>query len=129
MKSSDYLPQRVVSLQPSVTVILGELGLLDRLVACTKWCAEVCPEVKRSGRTIVADSWTAQSKQILAAQPDLVVASVPYQLDAVAEILKAGICFLGTAPHGLQDIYSDIAAIARILGAGERGDSLIAHMQ
>ncbi|HWG40828.1 MAG TPA: hypothetical protein VN658_09780 [Candidatus Acidoferrales bacterium] len=32
------VPQRVVSLQPSITVTLRDLGLLDRLVACTKYC-------------------------------------------------------------------------------------------
>jgi len=126
--SPDYSPQRVVSLQPSVTVTLSDLGLLDRLVACTKWCAEVVPGVRRA-RTIVADSWTADSAQILAAQPDLVIASVPYQVEAVAEILKAGARFLGLAPHTLADVYADIAAIAGILQVAERGDAIIARMQ
>jgi iron complex transport system substrate-binding protein len=127
--ASDYTPQRVVCLQPSATVILAALGRLDRVVACTRYCADVCPEVKNGGRSIIADSWTAQSQQILAARPDLVIAAVPYQEKAVVEILKAGIRFLGLAPKTLADIYSDIATIAGAVGASERGQEVIANMQ
>ena len=108
--SADYSPQRVVSLQPSATVILAAIGKLDRVVACTKYCTDVlawgrvfdpprrgkAPSLhKPNGRIIVADSWTAQSEQILRARPDLVIASVPYQEKAVIEILKSGARFLG----------------------------------
>ena len=108
---------------------MRDLGLLDRVVACTKYCADVCPEVADGSRLIVADSWTAQTGQILSARPELVLASVPYQLEAVAEILKAGVRFLGLAPRSLADVYSDIAAIAGIMGAAERGEAAIARMQ
>jgi iron complex transport system substrate-binding protein len=103
--------------------------MLDQVVACTKWCAQACPQVARSKHMIVADSWTAKSAEILAAQPDLVIASVPYQAEAVGEILKAGVMFLGLAPHSLHDIYADIAAIARLMGAEERGQKIIDEMQ
>lgn len=119
----------MVSLQPSVTVTLRDLGLLDRLVACTRYCVDVCPEVGNGSRLIVEDSWTAQAQQILAAKPDLVIASVPYQQEAVAEILQAGVRFLGLAPRTLADIYTDIATIAGILGAAEAGNAAIANMQ
>ncbi len=127
--TSDYTPQRVVCLQPSATVILAAIGELDRVVACTKYCADVCPEVKRGGRSIIADSWTAQSREILAARPDLVIAAVPYQEKAVVEILKAGVRFLGLAPRTLADIYTDIATIAGVVGAVARGQTVIANMQ
>lgn len=118
---------RVVSLQPSATTVLAALGLLDRLVACTRYCLDVCPDV--AGKIIVEDSWTAQAAQIAATKPDLVIASVPYQLEAVAEILKSGIRFLGLAPRTLADIYADIAAIAGIMGVPDRGRALIASMR
>ncbi len=129
MNLTDHTPRRVVSLQPSATVTLRDLGLLDRLVACTKYCVDVCPEVADGSRIIVSDSWAAQSQQIIAARPDLVLASVPYQLEAVAEILKAGVRFLGLAPHTLADIYVDVAAIAGVMGAPEQGQVVITQMQ
>ncbi|HEY6274391.1 MAG TPA: ABC transporter substrate-binding protein [Terriglobales bacterium] len=120
------LSQRVVSLQPSITVTLGDLGLLDRLVACTRYCLEVCPELRdRVGKgrpcAIVHDSWTSKAEEILAARPDLVLASVPYQLEALGEILKCGVPFLALAPKSLDDIYQDILRIARVVGSPEPG--------
>jgi iron complex transport system substrate-binding protein len=118
-----------VSLQPSATAILASVGQLARLVACTKYCADVCPEITSSPRTIVADSWAAKTDEILAARPDLVVAAVPYQEKAVTEILKSGARFLGLAPRTLQDVYTDIASIAGVVGESARGEFVIAEMQ
>jgi len=122
-------PTRIVSLQPSATVIMADLGCLDRVVACTKYCRDVVPGIRDSGKMIVADSWTANREQILAAAPDFVIAAVPYQLEAVADILKAGIRFLGLAPHTVNDIYVDIATIAGVMGYADRGEAIIAAMQ
>jgi iron complex transport system substrate-binding protein len=126
---SDLSPRRIVSLQPSATVTLARLGLLDHVVGCTRYCKDVCPELAFRDVTIVADSWTAQAEQIVAACPDLVIASVPYQLEAVAEILKSGVRFLGLAPRSLADVYTDIALIAGVMGASDRGQLIIENMQ
>jgi len=126
---SVFSPRRVVSLQPSATVTLARLGLLDRVVACTRYCKDVCPELAFHEVSIVADSWTAQAAEIAAARPDLVIASVPYQLEAVAEILKSGVRFLGLAPRSLADIYADIALIAGAMGASDRSEHIIGSMQ
>jgi iron complex transport system substrate-binding protein len=125
----DHTPRRIASLQPSATVILSTLGELDRVVACTKYCAEVVPEVVNSARLILADSWTADADEIIASRPDLVIASVPYQEKALSEILKAGARFLGLAPKTLADIYTDIATIAGIVAASDRGRQVITDMQ
>src|SRR5437868_12731966 len=125
---SDYAPRRIVSLQPSATVILERLGMLQRVVACTKWCCDVCPEVEGT-RAIVADSWSAKATEILAAKPDLVIASVPYRQESLTEILKSGVPLLALAPKSLADIYKDIALIAATMNAAERGDAVIAQMQ
>jgi iron complex transport system substrate-binding protein len=125
----DHTPKRIVSLQPSATVILAAMGQLDRLVACTKYCADVCPEVRDRKVAVVHDSWTADTRQIIAAKPDLVIAAVPYQEKAVTEILKAGARFLGLAPKTLADIYTDIATISGIVGTWDRGEEVIAEMQ
>jgi iron complex transport system substrate-binding protein len=118
---------RIVSLQPSATVTLRELGALQLLVGCTKYCRDLCPEA--AGVPTVRDSWTAQAEQIAQLQPDLVIASVPYQEKAIAEIMKTGARFLGLAPKSLCDIYADIAMIAGIVDVRERGMRVIEKMQ
>jgi len=125
----DYTPKRVVSLQPSATVILRDLGKISSLVACTKYCLDVCPEIDRARVALVADSWTAQAVQISQLKPDLVIASVPYQEKALAEIMKCGARFLGLAPKSLADIYSDSAMISGIMNALEAGLRIIGRMK
>jgi len=124
-----HTPRRVACLQPSATVILDAVGELERVVACTKYCADVVPAVADGSRLILADSWTADTEQIVSARPDLVIAAVPYQEKAVSEILRAGARFLGLAPSTLADIYIDIAVIAGMVGAADRGTRLIETMQ
>jgi iron complex transport system substrate-binding protein len=128
-----HTPRRIACLQPSATVILASVGELERVVACTKYCADVVPEIRNDARNadrlIIADSWTSKASEILAAKPDLVIAAVPYQEAAVVEILKAGIRFLGLAPRTLDDIYTDIALISATVGAHERGARVISNMQ
>ena len=118
----NLLPQRVASLQPSITVTLRDLGLTDRLVACTKYCVELCPDL-REGRTVIEDSWSAKAEEILAVNPDLVLASVPYRLESLAEIMKAGIPCLCLSPKSLADVYLDILHIARIVSSSEPGEA------
>ncbi len=124
-----HTPRRIACLQPSATVILAAIGELDRVIACTKYCADVVPEIASQPHTILADTWTADAKQIVATHPDLVVASVPYQEKAVIEILKSGARFLGLAPRTIADIYIDIATIAGAVGASDRGEGVISTMQ
>jgi iron complex transport system substrate-binding protein len=132
-RMSSHSPRRIACLQPSATVILASIGALDRVVACTKYCVDVVPELRddppNRTRLIIADSWTSKASEILAAHPDLVIAAVPYQEAAVIEILKAGIRFLGLAPRTLDDIYMDIALISGGVGANECGTQVIADMQ
>jgi len=125
---SPHTPLRVVSLQPSATVILQAIGQLDQVVACTRYCVDVCPEVA-TGRIILQDSWTAQADEIIAARPDLVIAAVPYQEQSVVEILKSGARFLGLAPKTLADIYTDIVTIAGIMGVAPHGEEVVSAME
>jgi iron complex transport system substrate-binding protein len=87
------------------------------------------PSIAERRCSVLADSWTAETAQIVAVKPDLVIASVPYQEKAVAEIMKAGSRFLGLAPKSLADVYTDIATIAGTIGANERGEAVIRRMQ
>jgi iron complex transport system substrate-binding protein len=116
-------------LQPSATVILAALGKLDLIVGCTKYCADVCPGITSQAHAVVSDSWAADSQQITAVKSDLVIASVPYQVESVTEILKSGARFLGLAPKNLADIYEDIACIGGIVGAVQPAELVIAEMR
>jgi iron complex transport system substrate-binding protein len=118
---------RIASLQPSITLTLAALDRLDALCAITKYCLEALPELTARNLPILHDSWTANTTEILAAQPDLVIASVPYRMESLAAILKSGLPVLALAPHSLADIYADTRLIAAHVHADP--EPLIANMQ
>lgn len=126
---ADHFPRRIACLQPSASLIVAQLGLADRVVACTRHCAELCPDVMAVNPLVVEDSWSAQAAEIVASKPDLVIAAVPYQLEALGEILKAGVRSLTLAPHGLGDVYSDICTVGGALGRPREAEELVSKMQ
>jgi iron complex transport system substrate-binding protein len=120
---------RIVSLQPSVSVVLERLGQLGALVACTRYCLDVVPELRSRNLPLVHDAWTTTTDELSALKPDLVIASVPYRHESLAAILKAGFPVLALAPHSLADIYSDIRLIGSVVHATENADAVVASMQ
>jgi iron complex transport system substrate-binding protein len=120
---------RIASLQPSITITLAALNKLDHLCACTKYCLEALPELATRNPHILHDSWTANTEEILATHPDVVIASIPYRMESLAAILKSGLPVLTLAPHSLADVYKDIRLIAAVVGAEREAESLIADMQ
>jgi iron complex transport system substrate-binding protein len=120
---------RIAALQPSISIILDRLGALDMLVACTRYCVEAVPALAQRSVTIVKDSWSCTTEEILAAQPSLVLASVPYRMESLAALLKSGCPVLTLAPHSLTDIYADIRLIGSIVHRVQAAESLLAEMQ
>jgi iron complex transport system substrate-binding protein len=119
---------RIASLQPSITLTLERLGKLDMLVACTRYCLEALPELRNRPIKIIADSWSSTMEELLAAEPNLVIASVPYRMESLAAILKAGCPVLTLAPHTLDNIFADIRLLASMVHAPELGETLVAEI-
>lgn len=138
---------KIISLQPSVTLILERLGCLDSLAACTRYCLDAVPELRQRDLPIVHDSWAARTDELTAVvqgagpatsesdqtkrlpgPPVLIIASVPYRQESLAAILKSGDPVLALAPHTLADVFDDIRLIASTLNIPERGEAVVASM-
>jgi iron complex transport system substrate-binding protein len=120
---------KIISLQPSISLILERLGCLDSLAACTKYCLDAVPELRSQALPVVLDSWSTKAEELLPVPADLVIASVPYRQESLTAILKAGKPVLALSPRMFADIYDDIRLIASIVHQPERGQVLIADMQ
>ncbi len=123
---------RIASLQPSISITLAGLDRLDTLCACTRYCVEALPELATRNLPVLEDSWTfarpGNFEILLAAKPDLVIASVPYRMESFAAILKSGLPILALTPHNLAGIATDIRLIASLVDARQRGDALNQQM-
>ena len=116
---------RIASLQPSVSITLAALGALDCLCAHTKYCLEALPELATRGLPVLADSWTTTTNELTVTAADLVIASVPYRMESLATILKAGFPLLALAPHTISDVIKDTYLIAANVDRRTEAASLV----
>ncbi|MGH7967581.1 MAG: ABC transporter substrate-binding protein [Limisphaerales bacterium] len=120
---------RIVSLAPSATRILWELGAAEHLAGVTRWCKDVVPAEAIEGLPVVGDCWNLDAAAVARMGPDLVIGSVPYRAEAVEGILKQGLRFLAKSPRTLADIYGDIRLLAATVDKREAGEKLVHKMQ
>ena len=69
----DHPPQRIVSLVPSQTELLSDLGLEERIAGVTKFC--VHPEDIRRRTPVIGGTKDPDLERIRELQPDLVIAN------------------------------------------------------
>ena len=103
-------PHRVVSLVPSVTESLFELGVGDRLIAVTDYCVYPAQEVARLPR--IGGTKNPDIARIIALQPDLVIVNQEENRKEDAEALKtAGIAVWVTYPRTVREAFNLLWAI------------------
>ena len=118
---------RIVSLAPSATSILCEVGARRLLVGVTKWCCDVA-DVR--GLHQVGDCWhMGDVAEIMKLLPTLVIGSVPYKQETVAKILAEPVNFLAMNPRSLADVESDIRLLSGIVGRNAEGEQLVRKMR
>lgn len=118
---------RIASLSASTSAIAAGCGAADRLVAVTRDCARLTPEL--AGLPLVGDAWSAKSADVLAHAPELVIASAPYDAETVGRLVKDRARFVATSPWTLADIYTDIRMLGSLLERPHLADALVADMQ
>lgn len=80
------VPKRIVSLVPSQTELLFDLGLDESLVGITRYC--VHPAVKAQGKTLVGGTKNPDIDLIRALQPDLIIGNKEENRLEDIELLK-----------------------------------------
>jgi ABC-type Fe3+-hydroxamate transport system substrate-binding protein len=79
-------PKRIVSLVPSQTELLFDLGLEDRLVGITKFC--VHPYHLKSTKKIIGGTKKVHVEKIRSLQPDIIIANKEENTQEIVESLK-----------------------------------------
>jgi len=118
---------KIVSLAPSATSILCEIGARRMLVGVSKWCADVADV---GGLPRFGDCWHMKdAAAIHALRPDLVIGSVPFRAEALVELLKEPVNFFALNPKTLADIERDILQLGGIVGREAGARRLVARMR
>ena len=108
-------PRRIVSLVPSQTELLADLGLDAEVVGLTRFC--VRPPDWKAWKRIVGGTKTVDVARVLALDPDLVVANreenVREQVEALAEAVPVVVTDVADVPGALAMIRDLGARVGR----------------
>ena len=121
-------PRRIVSLIPSTTELLCDLGLADRLVGVTVYCVEPRDVVRSKPR--IGGEKDPDLQRIHRLAPDLVIANVEENVRAHVETLRGwGIPVWVTYPRNVDDSLRMIRELGEVTGVRERAAVLLEELQ
>jgi iron complex transport system substrate-binding protein len=121
---SDAAPQRIVSLAPSLTETLFALGLGDRVVGVTRYCAHP-PEALALPK--VGGHLDPNFEAIVSLEPDLVVV-IPSSSENGQRLQSLGIRVLEVDQHDVQAVLESVEVVAEACGVADRGADLRAEI-
>ncbi len=115
-------PRRIVSLVPSQTELLADLGLEDEVVGITKFC--VHPERWFRTKPRVGGTKTVHVDRVAALQPDLIIANkeenVREQIDALQALAPVWVSDIKT----LDDALRMMESVSVICGRANEGEEI-----
>lgn len=107
----DKVPSRIVSLVPSQTELLHDLGLDEKVVGITKFC--IHPNKWYKGKTRVGGTKTVDFKKVKALNPDLIIGNKEEnQKENISELKEL-------APIWMSDIFDLEDSLKMISNIGE----------
>jgi len=115
-------PQRIVSLVPSQTELLADLGLDDQVVGVTRFC--VHPPDWRKAKTVVGGTKQIDEETAAALKPDLILANKEENTRAMVDALSAYASVYVTDVHALPDALAMIRTVGRLTGQTLQADAL-----
>ena len=121
------IPQRIISLVPSITELLYDLGLEEEVIAITKFC--VHPSAWFSTKTRIGGTKNINLKKIISLKPDLVIANkeenVKEQIEALQKFTQVHI----TDVKNLNDAINMISDIGKLVNRQAKSLVLIEDIQ
>ncbi|MFN6014061.1 MAG: ABC transporter substrate-binding protein [Flavobacteriales bacterium] len=105
------IPRRIVSLVPSQTELLHDLGLEDEVVGITKFC--IYPDEWFGSKTRVGGTKQVNIEKVSKLQPDLIIGNKEENTKEDIEALEE------IAPVWMSDIYNIEDALEMICSIGE----------
>lgn len=119
-------PRRIVCLSAETVDWFWRLGVWDRVVGITAFCA-LPPGAE--GRPRVSGFSSANVSSILALKPDLVVTFSDVQAGIAAELVLRGCTVLATNQRTLADITETLGLLARVVDRSRSAEDLLAQFR
>jgi len=121
--SIPYPPRRIISLVPSQTELLYDLGLDEEVIGITKFC--IHPDKWFRNKTRIGGTKQLHLEQILALQPDLVIANKEENTQEQVQYLMQHVPVWVSNIHYLDEALEMIESIGEITGKSEQANEII----
>ncbi|MBK9732898.1 MAG: ABC transporter substrate-binding protein [Chitinophagaceae bacterium] len=121
-----FPPQRIVSLVPSQTELLFDLGLNEEVVGITKFCVHPAHQFKTKSK--VGGTKNINLEKIIALNPDLIIANKEENDELQIKELSARFPVWISDIKSLQDAFRMITAIGEMVNRSEAALRLIQNI-
>ena len=115
-------PDRIVSMIPSNTEILFELGLSASIVGVTEYC-DFPDEAKRKPK--IGDLMTFSIERIISAKPDLVLATKDNPGEVIRGLIELDITVFVLDPQTVTGVFEATTTVGRLTGRNSEADVLV----
>ncbi len=119
-------PQRIVSLAPSCTELLYDLGLDSRISADTT-ADDFPPEAAKKPH--IGGYSDMSVERIIAQNPDLIVADNAINKQIIAQLSIAHVPVLVLEAHTILEVYDTIRILGRATGQNAEADRVVSGMK
>jgi ABC-type Fe3+-hydroxamate transport system substrate-binding protein len=123
-------PKRIISVVPSQTELLFDLGLDNEIVGVTKFCIHPADKVK--SKAIVGGTKTLHLDRIHALQPDLIIANkeenTREQIEELQQHYQVHVTDMATLPDALAMIREVGALIGKVQSADDMAQQIEQHL-
>lgn len=123
----NYPPQRIISLVPSQTELLFDLGLGERVVGITKFCVHPSNLVK--AKTKVGGTKQLRIDLIRNLKPDLIIGNKEENERSQIEMLMSEFPVWMSDIVDLHQAINMIKGIGQLTGAGRQADTLALQIE
>lgn len=119
----DDTPSRIVSVVPSITELLYDLGLGDKVVGCTKFC--VHPNKPYLTKSMIGGTKDLKLEKILQLKPDLILANKEENVKNQIEFLSESTPVWLSDVKTFDDSLKMIEQIGQITSSTKRATEII----
>jgi ABC-type Fe3+-hydroxamate transport system substrate-binding protein len=122
-----FPPTRIISLVPSQTELLFDLGLEEQIMGVTKFCVHPADKVK--SKTIIGGTKKFNLDKIRELNPDLIIGNKEENYPEGISILQKEFPVWMSDISSLPDAYAMILDVARLADREERGTKLVEEIK
>lgn len=120
------VPEKIVTLTPSVTESVYALGAGDQIVGVSSYSDY--PEAAAE-KPVVGNAFQLNFEQILLLEPDLIIGDAQLVQNHMAKLEELGLPVLAIDPANLQEVMEDLLLIGRAIDQEDVARQVVREMQ